>query len=118
MKLMERTPREQSSHQSHDGYRDDGSSPGGRERPSSMQGMDMASLPPRKRPWQDGPGTGDHELPDGGRPPPRDDAGGYGPPGRGGRGGWGPGGGLGPGAGLRRGGPPPRGGPRGGGRGR
>lgn len=42
----------------HDGYRDDGSSPGGRERPSSLQGMDMASLPPRKRPWQDGPGTG------------------------------------------------------------
>lgn len=38
----------------------DGSSPAGRERPSSMQGMDMASLPPRKRPWQDGPGTGDH----------------------------------------------------------
>uniref|UniRef100_A0A096LSQ7 pre-mRNA 3' end processing protein WDR33 n=1 Tax=Poecilia formosa TaxID=48698 RepID=A0A096LSQ7_POEFO len=49
----------------HDGFRDDGSSPGGRERPSSMQGMDMASLPPRKRPWQDGPGTGDHEAPDG-----------------------------------------------------
>ncbi|CAF93119.1 unnamed protein product [Tetraodon nigroviridis] len=49
----------------HDAYRDsqqmhDGSSPAGRERPSSMQGMDMASLPPRKRPWQDGPGTGDH----------------------------------------------------------
>ncbi|XP_035988788.1 pre-mRNA 3' end processing protein WDR33 isoform X2 [Fundulus heteroclitus] len=93
----------------HDGYRDDGSSPGGRERPSSMQGMDMASLPPRKRPWQDGPGTGDHEAPDGGRPQ-RDD--GYGPPGRGGRGGWGPGGGP------RRGGLPPRGAPRGGGRGR
>lgn len=37
----------------------DGSSPAGRERPSSLQGMDMASLPPRKRPWQDGPGTGD-----------------------------------------------------------
>ncbi|XP_038134554.1 pre-mRNA 3' end processing protein WDR33 isoform X1 [Cyprinodon tularosa] len=97
----------------HDGYRDDGSSPGGRDRPSSMQGMDMASLPPRKRPWQDGPGTGDHDPPDGGRPQ-RDDGGGYGPPGRGGRGGWGPGGGP----GLRRGGPPPRGGPRGGGRGR
>lgn len=49
----------------HDGYRDgqqmhDGSSPAGRERPSSLQGMDMASLPPRKRPWQDGPGTADH----------------------------------------------------------
>ncbi|XP_042338671.1 pre-mRNA 3' end processing protein WDR33-like, partial [Plectropomus leopardus] len=45
----------------HDGYRDvqqmhDGSSPAGRERSSSLQGMDMASLPPRKRPWQDGPG--------------------------------------------------------------
>lgn len=37
----------------------DGSSPVGRERSSSLQGMDMASLPPRKRPWQDGPGTGD-----------------------------------------------------------
>uniref|UniRef100_A0A8C2ZVF6 pre-mRNA 3' end processing protein WDR33 n=1 Tax=Cyclopterus lumpus TaxID=8103 RepID=A0A8C2ZVF6_CYCLU len=48
----------------HDGYRDgqpmhDGSSPAGRERSASLQGMDMASLPPRKRPWQDGPGTGD-----------------------------------------------------------
>ena len=48
----------------HDSYRDgqqmhDGSSPAGRERSSSLQGMDMASLPPRKRPWQDGPGTGD-----------------------------------------------------------
>lgn len=60
----------------HDGYRDgqqmhEGSTPTGRERPSSMQGMDMASLPPRKRPWQDGPGTGDprdheSERPDGG----------------------------------------------------
>ncbi|XP_037537361.1 pre-mRNA 3' end processing protein WDR33 [Nematolebias whitei] len=105
----------------HDGYRDDGSSPGGRERPSSLQGMDMASLPPRKRPWQDGPGTGgdlrERESPggDGGRFPQRDD-GGYPPSGRGGRGGWGPGGGPGPGS--WRGGPPPRGGPRGGGRGR
>lgn len=44
----------------------DGSSPVSRERSSSLQGMDMASLPPRKRPWQDGPGTGDpreHEAP-------------------------------------------------------
>uniref|UniRef100_A0AAX7V6J6 pre-mRNA 3' end processing protein WDR33 n=1 Tax=Astatotilapia calliptera TaxID=8154 RepID=A0AAX7V6J6_ASTCA len=100
----------------HDGYRDgqqmhDGSTPTGRERPSSMQGMDMASLPPRKRPWQDGPGTGDpreheSERPDGGRPQRED--GGYGPSGRGGRGGWGPVGGP------RRGGPPPRGAPRGG----
>ncbi|RVE61328.1 hypothetical protein OJAV_G00169650 [Oryzias javanicus] len=105
----------------HDGYRDgsqmhDGSSPAGRERSSSLQGMDMASLPPRKRPWQDGPGTGDpreRESPgaDGGRPM-RDD-GGY--SGRGGRGGWGPGG---PGPGSRRGGPPPRGALRGGVRGR
>lgn len=46
----------------------DGSSSAGRERPSSMQGMDMASLPPRKRPWQDGPGTGEHDSagPEGG----------------------------------------------------
>ena len=60
----------------HEGYRGDGqpmldsSSPGGRgERPppSSMQGMDMASLPPRKRPWHDGPGTGDPRDP---REPP------------------------------------------------
>ncbi|XP_034410638.1 pre-mRNA 3' end processing protein WDR33 isoform X1 [Cyclopterus lumpus] len=109
----------------HDGYRDgqpmhDGSSPAGRERSASLQGMDMASLPPRKRPWQDGPGTGDpreRESPgaDGGRPPQRED-GGYGPPSRGGRGGWGPGG---PGPVPRRGGPAaPRGPPRGGSRGR
>uniref|UniRef100_A0A671TVG3 pre-mRNA 3' end processing protein WDR33 n=1 Tax=Sparus aurata TaxID=8175 RepID=A0A671TVG3_SPAAU len=113
----------------HDGYRDgqqmhDGSSPAGRERSSSLQGMDMASLPPRKRPWQDGPGTGDpreRESPgaDGGENSPElghQDDGGYGPSGRGGRGGWGPGGG--PGPVPRRGGPAPRGPPRGGGRGR
>lgn len=104
----------------HDSYRDgqqmhDGPSMSGRDRPSSMQGMDMASLPPRKRPWQDGPGTGDPREresagSDGGRPMQRDD-GGYGPSGRGARGGWGPGGGMGPGP--RRGGPPPRGVPRG-----
>ncbi|KAJ6669135.1 hypothetical protein lerEdw1_007944, partial [Lerista edwardsae] len=35
----------------------DGHSPASRERSSSLQGMDMASLPPRKRPWHDGPGT-------------------------------------------------------------
>ncbi|KAG2462132.1 WDR33 protein, partial [Polypterus senegalus] len=35
------------------------SSPAGRDRSSSLQGMDMASLPPRKRPWHDGPGTAD-----------------------------------------------------------
>ncbi|KAM3866324.1 pre-mRNA 3' end processing protein WDR33 isoform 4-T4 [Diretmus argenteus] len=102
----------------HESYRDgqqmhDGSSPAGRERSSSLQGMDMASLPPRKRPWQDGPGTGDprdRESPgaDGGRPPQREE-GGYGPSGRGGRGGWGPGGG---GPVTRRGGS--RGAPRGG----
>uniref|UniRef100_A0A7N8XCL5 pre-mRNA 3' end processing protein WDR33 n=1 Tax=Mastacembelus armatus TaxID=205130 RepID=A0A7N8XCL5_9TELE len=103
-----------------DGYRDgqqmhDGSSPVGRERSSSLQGMDMASLPPRKRPWQDGPGTGDPREHDssGWGPWFRED-GGYGPTGRGGRGGWGPGGGPGP----WRGGPPPRGAPRGVGRGR
>ncbi|XP_070609165.1 pre-mRNA 3' end processing protein WDR33 isoform X1 [Erythrolamprus reginae] len=42
-------------HPSHDGH-----SPANRERSSSLQGMDMASLPPRKRPWHDGPGTSDH----------------------------------------------------------
>ncbi|XP_077412257.1 pre-mRNA 3' end processing protein WDR33 isoform X2 [Vanacampus margaritifer] len=106
----------------HDGYRDgpplhDGTSPANRERSLSLQGMDMASLPPRKRPWQDGPGTADPRerdaaAADTGRPPQRDDGGGYGPPVRGVRGGgWGPG--------LRRGGPPMRGGLlRGGGRGR
>ncbi|XP_028648925.2 pre-mRNA 3' end processing protein WDR33 isoform X2 [Erpetoichthys calabaricus] len=35
------------------------SSPAGRDRSSSLQSMDMASLPPRKRPWHDGPGTAD-----------------------------------------------------------
>lgn len=71
-------------------------------RGGSLQGMDMASLPPRKRPWQDGPGTDPMEGPEGGRP--RED-GGFGPPGRGR--GWGPRG---------RGGPPMRGPPRGRGR--
>ncbi|XP_058846029.1 pre-mRNA 3' end processing protein WDR33 isoform X2 [Acipenser ruthenus] len=37
----------------------DSASPASRERSSSLQGMDMASLPPRKRPWHDGPGTVD-----------------------------------------------------------
>uniref|UniRef100_A0A6Q2ZDN6 pre-mRNA 3' end processing protein WDR33 n=1 Tax=Esox lucius TaxID=8010 RepID=A0A6Q2ZDN6_ESOLU len=62
----------------------DSPSPASRERSSSLQGMDMASLPPRKRPWHDGPGTGE---PPG---PGSDDrsGGGYGPPPRGGRGGW------------------------------
>ncbi|XP_056328678.1 pre-mRNA 3' end processing protein WDR33 isoform X1 [Danio aesculapii] len=92
----------------HEGYRDgqrpdhnmhDSPSPASRERSSSLQGMDMASLPPRKRPWHDGPGTGDMDSPGSGpdergagRPTPRDE-GGYGPPPRGGgRGGWGRGG--------------------------
>ncbi|XP_076837946.1 pre-mRNA 3' end processing protein WDR33 isoform X2 [Brachyhypopomus gauderio] len=91
----------------HEVYRDgqrgehgmhDSPSPASRERSSSLQGMDMASLPPRKRPWHDGPGTGDMDSPGGGpddrgtgRPSPRED-GGYGPPSRGGRGGWGRGG--------------------------
>ncbi|XP_028831127.1 pre-mRNA 3' end processing protein WDR33-like isoform X2 [Denticeps clupeoides] len=98
----------------HDGYMEgphDGSSPAARERSSSLQGMDMASLPPRKRPWHDGPGNGDPRDLDSpgagpedrgaGRPPPRDD-GGYGSSARGGRGGWGRGhvaGGAGPNAG-------------------
>ncbi|XP_023653946.2 pre-mRNA 3' end processing protein WDR33 [Paramormyrops kingsleyae] len=96
--------------QPHEAYRDgqrpdhgprDSPSPAGRERSSSLQGMDMASLPPRKRPWHDGPGTGDPReadagagLEDRGRPQQRDphrDEGGYGGPSRG-RGGWGRGG--------------------------
>uniref|UniRef100_A0A8C9VKS7 pre-mRNA 3' end processing protein WDR33 n=1 Tax=Scleropages formosus TaxID=113540 RepID=A0A8C9VKS7_SCLFO len=44
--------------------RDSPSGPG-RERSSSLQGMDMASLPPRKRPWHDGPGTADPRDSDG-----------------------------------------------------
>uniref|UniRef100_A0A8C7VHW5 pre-mRNA 3' end processing protein WDR33 n=1 Tax=Oncorhynchus mykiss TaxID=8022 RepID=A0A8C7VHW5_ONCMY len=87
----------------------DSPSPASRERSSSLQGMDMASLPPRKRPWHDGPGTGDQDSPGAGvedrttgRPPQREE-GGYGPSTRGGRGGW-------------RG--APRGASRGGGRGR
>lgn len=56
----------------HEGYRDgqrgehsmhDSPSAVSRERSSSLQGMDMASLPPRKRPWHDGPGTGDMDSP-------------------------------------------------------
>lgn len=85
----------------HDGFREGPlmESPGPRS--SSLQGMDMASLPPRKRPWQDGPGNEPLEGPDGGRPR---DEGGFGlPPGRGR--GWGQG-------------PRGRGGMRGGPRGR
>uniref|UniRef100_A0A8C2H3K8 pre-mRNA 3' end processing protein WDR33 n=1 Tax=Cyprinus carpio TaxID=7962 RepID=A0A8C2H3K8_CYPCA len=106
------------SGRSHESYRDgqrpdhnmhDSPSQASRERSSSLQGMDMASLPPRKRPWHDGPGTGDMDSPGAG-PDDRGagecwindndlDEGGYGPPTRGGRGGWG------------RGGPPNPGGP-------
>uniref|UniRef100_A0A6Q2ZJH1 pre-mRNA 3' end processing protein WDR33 n=1 Tax=Esox lucius TaxID=8010 RepID=A0A6Q2ZJH1_ESOLU len=124
--------------QGHEAYREgqrsehgpphDSPSPASRERSSSLQGMDMASLPPRKRPWHDGPGTGEPPGPGSddrsggtrcycffvqprslidvlppGRLPPREEGGGYGPPPRGGRGGW-------------RG--APRGAPRGVGRGR
>uniref|UniRef100_A0AAZ3SHQ2 pre-mRNA 3' end processing protein WDR33 n=1 Tax=Oncorhynchus tshawytscha TaxID=74940 RepID=A0AAZ3SHQ2_ONCTS len=90
----------------------DSPSPASRERSSSLQGMDMASLPPRKRPWHDGPGTGDQDSPGAGVEDRttgiqgrgvRGGICGYGPSTRGGRGGW-------------RG--APRGAPRGGGRGR
>nr|XP_003218436.1 PREDICTED: pre-mRNA 3' end processing protein WDR33 isoform X1 [Anolis carolinensis] len=50
-----REPGPRQDHPPHDGH-----SPGGRERSSSLQGMDIASLPPRKRLWHDGPGTSDH----------------------------------------------------------
>ncbi|XP_062988507.1 pre-mRNA 3' end processing protein WDR33 isoform X1 [Elgaria multicarinata webbii] len=50
-----RDPGPRQDHPPHDGH-----SPASRERSSSLQGMDMASLPPRKRPWHDGPGTSDH----------------------------------------------------------
>ncbi|KAL8187551.1 UNVERIFIED_CONTAM: hypothetical protein K2H54_050941 [Gekko kuhli] len=50
-----RDPGSRQDHPPHDGH-----SPASRERSSSIQGMDMASLPPRKRPWHDGPGTSDH----------------------------------------------------------
>ncbi|KAG8580749.1 hypothetical protein GDO81_007407 [Engystomops pustulosus] len=56
----------------------DGHSPASRERSSSLQGMDMASLPPRKRPWHDGPGTPDHRDMD----PSLSDDSGKGPPSR------------------------------------
>ncbi|XP_006902871.1 PREDICTED: pre-mRNA 3' end processing protein WDR33-like [Elephantulus edwardii] len=55
----------------------DSHSPASRERSSSLQGMDMASLPPRKRPWRDGPGASEHremEAPGG----PSEDRGGKG----------------------------------------
>ncbi|XP_048103122.1 pre-mRNA 3' end processing protein WDR33 isoform X2 [Alosa alosa] len=115
----------------HEGYRDgprqdhhDSPSPAGRERSGSLQGMDMASLPPRKRPWHDGPGSNEQDSPGAGpedrgagRPPPREE-GGYGPPGRGGRGGWGRGGGSDRGGGGPGSGPTTRRGSMRGGRGR
>ncbi|MBN3290861.1 WDR33 protein, partial [Polypterus senegalus] len=60
--------RNRGPHRGHEHFRDgmrqdhpprECSSPAGRDRSSSLQGMDMASLPPRKRPWHDGPGTAD-----------------------------------------------------------
>uniref|UniRef100_A0A7M4EQ65 pre-mRNA 3' end processing protein WDR33 n=1 Tax=Crocodylus porosus TaxID=8502 RepID=A0A7M4EQ65_CROPO len=50
----------------------DGHSPATRERSSSLQGMDMASLPPRKRPWHDGPGTSEHREMEGPGGPPEE----------------------------------------------
>lgn len=50
----------------------DGHSSANRERSSSLQGMDMASLPPRKRPWHDGPGTSDHREMDAPGGPPEE----------------------------------------------
>ncbi|NXY46623.1 WDR33 protein, partial [Ceuthmochares aereus] len=47
-------------------------SPASRERSSSLQGMDMASLPPRKRPWHDGPGNSDHREMDAPGGPPEE----------------------------------------------
>ena len=58
----------------------DGHSPASRERSSSLQGMDMASLPPRKRPWHDGPVTSEHREMDAPGGPSED---------RGGKGKWG-----------------------------
>lgn len=62
----------------------DGHSPASRERSSSLQGMDMASLPPRKRPWHDGPGTSEHRDMDA----PSEDRGSKGKGRRGGMGPW------------------------------
>ncbi|XP_015132674.1 pre-mRNA 3' end processing protein WDR33 isoform X1 [Gallus gallus] len=60
-----REPGPRPDHPPHDGH-----SPANRERSSSLQGMDMASLPPRKRPWHDGPGTSDpREMDAPGGPP-------------------------------------------------
>lgn len=58
----------------------DGHSPANRERSSSLQGMDMASLPPRKRPWHDGPGTSDHRDMDAPGGPPEERGKGKEPP--------------------------------------
>ncbi|ELW62203.1 WD repeat-containing protein 33 [Tupaia chinensis] len=59
----------------------DGHSPASRERSSSLQGMDMASLPPRKRPWHDGPGTSEHREMDAPGGPSEDRGKGRGGPG-------------------------------------
>ncbi|KAG5847700.1 hypothetical protein ANANG_G00128970 [Anguilla anguilla] len=75
--------------QGHEAYRDapradhaprDSPSPASRERSSSLQGMDMASLPPRKRPWH-GPGDRHHGPRQSGRPSHREE-GAYGVPSR------------------------------------
>uniref|UniRef100_A0A4W3IN30 WD repeat domain 33 n=1 Tax=Callorhinchus milii TaxID=7868 RepID=A0A4W3IN30_CALMI len=50
----------------------DGQSPVSRERPSSLHSMDTASLPPRKRPWYEGPGTPDQRDLDTPGPTPDD----------------------------------------------
>uniref|UniRef100_A0A8B9HP45 WD repeat domain 33 n=1 Tax=Astyanax mexicanus TaxID=7994 RepID=A0A8B9HP45_ASTMX len=57
----QRRPQEDSQRGDHSMH--DSQSAASRERSSSLQGMDMASLPPRKRPWHDGPGTGDMDSP-------------------------------------------------------
>ncbi|KAL2097931.1 hypothetical protein ACEWY4_007138 [Coilia grayii] len=112
----------------HEGYREgarqehhEGPSAAGRERPSSLQGMDMASLPPRKRPWHEVHGSTDLDMPGpeerGAGRPPREE-GSYGPPGRGGRGGWGRGGSADRGGGGPSAGPNTRRGSMRGGRGR
>uniref|UniRef100_A0A7M4END6 pre-mRNA 3' end processing protein WDR33 n=1 Tax=Crocodylus porosus TaxID=8502 RepID=A0A7M4END6_CROPO len=62
-----REPGSRQDHPPHDGH-----SPATRERSSSLQGMDMASLPPRKRPWHDGPGTSEHREMEGPGGPPEE----------------------------------------------
>ncbi|NXP28763.1 WDR33 protein, partial [Scytalopus superciliaris] len=62
-----REPGPRPDHPPHEGH-----SPASRERSSSLQGMDMASLPPRKRLWHDGPGTSDHRDMDAPGGPPEE----------------------------------------------